>query len=150
MRTRRSLSKMFALVALVTLAGLWPSTRSVQAISSFSYSSGMVGIMPGQTARIGVVNTGSKDVQVTLSILDDGGKVMILCDSVVSAGQSHFDDFQHPGGANRLELRGVVVVREAANRKEAEAVIPSLQVFEDATGKTTMMIGRDGFSPFQG
>ena len=153
MKTQRNIARMVALASvavMLALAGMWLSTRSAQAISDFSFSSGRAGLASGQTARIGVVNTGSEDVQVRLSLVDEGGKVQFLCDQVVAAGTAHFDDFQHPGGANRLELRGVVVVREAANRKEAERVMPSLQVFDTKTGKTTMMVGRDGFSPFQG
>lgn len=143
MRTRTNLMKMFALVALiatVALAGLCYSTRSAQAISSSSLSSGMAGLAPGETARIGVVNTGSEDVQVTLSILDDNGKVQILCTSVPSTSQAAFCDFQHPGGANRIELRGVVVVREAAARKEAKEVIVTFQIYDDKTGRTSLIL----------
>ena len=143
MRTRRNLSTVFALVTLVgvaALAGLWASTRSAQAISSFSLSSGMAGLAPGQTARIGVVNTGSEDVQVTLSILDDGGKVQILCYNVPSPNEAAFCDLQHPGGVNRLELRGVVVVREAAARKEAKDVIPTFQIYDSKTGRTWLIL----------
>ncbi|HET8675853.1 MAG TPA: hypothetical protein VFO63_08715 [Blastocatellia bacterium] len=97
----------------------------------------------GNAARLSVVNTLDRAVQVEISFLDADGKVMILCDNIVSAGKSFSEDLQHTGDAVRLELRGVV--REAANRKESEAIILSLQVFDDETGKTTLVIGGDGW-----
>jgi hypothetical protein len=144
MKSRNRSMKALALGAMVVIIAVTVSNRTARAISSFSFTSGLVGITQGQTARLSVVNTLDKDVQVELSFLDDGGKVLILRDGIVSAGKSFSENFQHPGGANRLEFRGVV--REAAARRDSEAIIICLQVFDNETGKTTLMIGGDGWT----
>ncbi len=134
MNTRKTLSKLFVVVALVAIAAVWFSARKAQAISSFSMSSGMVGITQGQTARLNVVNAFSTDdVQVELTIFDSGGKVQIQCNLLIAPGKSLSDDFtpQGLGQGERLELRALVRVLD---KRQADDIGVTLEIFNSETG----------------
>jgi len=112
--------------------------------SGASLSSGMIGITAGQTARLSVWNGGDKDVALRLLFIDGGGKVLIQCNDVVPSGNSFSEDFQWPCCGGRVELHGEIRVDD---KQDLDVLVPSLQVTDDQTGKTTVAYGAGDFVP---
>ena len=141
MKSRKTLSKMLVLVALVATGVVWVSVRKAHALSSLSMSSGMVGITQGHTARLNVVNAfSSEDVAVEMTLLDSNGKVLFNCDGAIPQGKSFSDDFTPVdlGQGVRLEVRGLVRVLD---RRQAEAVGVTLELFNSETGVDDSIYG---------
>jgi hypothetical protein len=115
---------------------------------SYGLTSGVVGITAGQTARLVVYNKGDKDELVRLQFIDANGQVLILCDSIVKSGKALGENFTHPGGANRVELRAEVIGDGTSNRSIG-LLVPTVQVLENETGKTTLFNDSSGFAEFR-
>ena len=113
--------------------------------SGAGFSSGMIGITQGQTARLSVWNGGDKAIQLRLLYIDGNGKVQFLCDGIVPSGQSFSDDFHWPCCGGRVELHGEIRVD---SKQDLDSLAPSLQVIDDQTGKTTVAYGADDFVRF--
>ena len=117
-------------------------------------TTGIVGIAAGQTARLAVWNKGQEPILVELRFVDEQGKVLIQCNDIVEAGKSMTEDWpccggvepDQSGGPHRVELQAQF--RTNASR-EIGLLVPTLQVIDDATGKTSWMIGQEGFVEFR-
>jgi hypothetical protein len=97
-----------------------------------------VGITFGQTARVTSANTGTTAIIVNYSFLDSDGTVLAQFDGqFIDPGNMvsfdlNADDFVREG--ERIEIR-VVVTTETAR-----GLLISTEVFENATGKTTVFV----------
>jgi hypothetical protein len=121
---------------------------------------GLVGIVPGQTLRLTALNSSGEQnfppdpCRVTLTILNDQGHVVVRSSEVLKAGSSTFLDLplaaEAPpidtnavaaGPASQLQLRGIVTV-ERVNGRQAppDPCHASLEVFDQATGRTTALL----------
>src|SRR5207253_7976565 len=101
----------------------------------------MVGIVKGQTARLNVVNVPQSGevspgpCRVTLSFHDSQGNVMVEDPSLLLPGKATFLDFMIEDPNLRAEIRAQVTVQPGPCRL---AVIPSMEIFDNATGKSTI------------
>jgi hypothetical protein len=103
---------------------------------------GIANITRGQTARLHVVSIGNpNDVPAELVIYDSQGDVLAHSTEGLIPGKAVFLDLsfdQQPAVAgNRLEFYAVVRFDLGRGRGY---VIPTLEVLEDATGKSILMI----------
>jgi len=98
-----------------------------------------VGITFGQTVRTTAANTGTRAIIVNWTILDSAGAVLGRLDGQMI----------EPGKMMSFDLNADDIIRES-NRIEIRAVLSgdslrgllaSTEVFENATGKTTVFLG---------
>jgi hypothetical protein len=146
--TRSSTSKGVAATAvLVGLAAMWivwPANRDAAAdeyLDEF-LAYGVANISPGQTARLHVVTVGIRDAHpAELVIYDRLGNTLALSREDLLPGRAVALDLRFDQGGiavvgNRLEF--YAAVRFAKRR--GGYVIPTLEVIEDATGRTVRAI----------
>ena len=174
MKTKRTLTIAIVLITLPVLAmiGISRDTHHVnaQVVSPPTpdrVSFGMLGITQGQTVRVTAVNsTVPNDVdyppgptRVVLSFLDiDGQLLRNRNGSIISRvvmlerGHSAFLDFdfdEFPPGPSRLQLRAVVdVLPPGPTNSEIpidERIVSSLEVFNNANGRTVVYSGNPNF-----
>jgi hypothetical protein len=137
------------------------------------FTFGMVGIAAGQTARLNVVNAipvgppqlpSGPPVRVTIMFVDANGNpfniggALLQTTVMLSPGQSAFLDLNSDaipvgppiipsGPPTRIQIRALVSDCEGCS---SGLVVPTLEVFDNATGKTTLAlpdtpaIGRGG------
>lgn len=95
-----------------------------------------VGITFGQTARVTAANTGTRAIVIDWTVLDSEGAVLAqLVGQVIESGKMtsfdlNADDVVREG--ERIQIRVVI----SAN--SSRGLLASTEVFENATGKTTV------------
>lgn len=151
MKTMKRMSKLLAVALL--LAGLvaWGSARvgarptcpGCTEVALF----GMVGLTDSQTARLNVVNTATAEppVIVAINFINSNGQTILNSDGqpyestlTLAPGQSGFLDL-NTSATGRLQFRAKVVTQVPANlrgRDRPDPILPTLEVFDSATGKT--------------
>ena len=98
-----------------------------------------VGISFGQTARVTAVNTGTRAIIINGSFLDSVGTVLGQFDrQVIEPGKMmsfdlNADDIVREN--NRIQIRVVI------SGDNLRGLLTSTEVFENATGKTTVFLG---------
>ncbi len=115
---------------------------------------GMVGLTRGQTARLNVVNIGNPNessCSVELSFLDSLGNTVGIQPCIIPPGEADFLDLNAealggPDTFGRFQIRATVALGGSSTRpREARACANNLrltlEVFETATGATTVFIG---------
>ncbi len=140
------------LVAGTLAAALPPPAAAISEENEFVNDFGMVAIVAGQTARLSVLNaTGDPDSRpctVELRFFDGRGGMLGGPDTkVLGAREAAFLDLPYPrvGGAPPNARFGIHanVVAKFANPRERRAcsnnLIPTLEVFDDATGATQFL-----------
>jgi len=111
--------------------------------TSYGMTTGLVGIVQGQTARLIVWNKGYEAVLARLQIVDEQRKILILRDAIIRPGQAEIESFSIPDGtSNRVELQAQFGTSE---KKTIGLLVPTLQVIDNATGANVWMIGPEGF-----
>jgi hypothetical protein len=101
-----------------------------------------VGITFGQTARVTAANTGTRAIVVDWTVLDSEGAVLAqLVGQVIEPGKMmsfdlNADDVVREG--ERIQIRVVI------SGDRLRGLLASTEVFENATGKTTVFIGDPG------
>ena len=121
-------------------------------------TSGMVGVVDGQVARVNVLNPGVAAPAVgvvctaTLSFFDGGGTLLKTGPVVVLPGQSQsLDVFGDKDlsltGATRREIRATITIPAVApvstatsNPPAACTLIGTLEVFDETSGKTQVVL----------
>jgi hypothetical protein len=56
--------------------------------AGYGKTTGLVGIVQGQTARLAVWNKGNEAVLARLQFVDEQGKVLVLCDAIIQPGKA--------------------------------------------------------------
>jgi hypothetical protein len=111
----------------------------------------MVGIAPGQTARLNVVNVGTTTVPsvpcvLVLAFVDGDGKILEQRIVSLTSGKAAFLDLVMNGvpGVNRVQLRGVgynpLLAAGSIPQPISCSLLPTLELFETHTGKTTGVV----------
>jgi hypothetical protein len=107
-----------------------------------------LGIVSGQTIRLNAVNVGEAGsplyppdpCRVTLVLFGPEGGVLAHSTQVLQPGAATFLDFTLPTDVNvRAEIRGVVTV-ESIRRGVPPPCRATLEVFDNADGKTTTLL----------
>lgn len=101
------------------------------------------GFTAAQTARVSVTNVSGKSITVSMALLDDQGKVLLQCNGVlVGLNETYW-----------MDLDGATFISKAPARAQLHAkiwvkttdttiftkLLPSIEVFETATGQTTLL-----------
>lgn len=129
-----------------------PTAAAISDENDFVHDFGMIAIVAGQTARLSVLNAigdpDSRPCTVELRYLDSrGGSLGGPDTKVLGAREAAFLDLPFPRVAGapmnaRLEVHAGVTAK-FANPRERRAcsnnLIPTLQVFDDATGATQFL-----------
>ena len=173
MKTKRRIVTSLALVALATLMslGVFKGTerahaQDVSPPNPDRISFGMVGITPGQTIRLNVVNLfppgptmpelPPSPIRVTLTFLDREGHLFRNRDgspvgrvAMLEPGESAFLNLsadQFAGGAARLQLRAVVTVQPPPVPEgqlpppTGDRIATTVEVIENATARTSLVM----------
>src|SRR5215204_3682034 len=174
MRGKRKLFKATALMALLALLAsgtVWNMRRAqaqdtVPPPTNDRISFGMVGITRGQTLRLSVASISDAVCpcsRVLLNFRDAEGRLLRSRDGSVihralelGPGRAasldlDADELQLPPGPSRLQLRAVVTVIPPPTGDSDEIpppvgdrIVPSVEVFNNATGRTVVYIGNPG------
>ena len=164
MKTRIALI-LIAVVVLAAIAGDFATSRVragpdiINLRSQLLFSNGCcpwglafgaVGIASGQTARVNVTSLSpaapSDPTAVEIRFLDSNGAVVKQTTVTLAPGQSAAFDFSladvTPGAASsRMQIRAEVQVTVAPGPGETppSALVSTLEVFDNATGKTSFL-----------
>jgi hypothetical protein len=149
--SKKSLVAMLAL-AVVTI---FISPQGYAAASpdkgATGFTTGLVGIVRGQTARLALWNKGDEAVFTRLQFVDEQGKVLIFCNEIIQPGKVATETFSIADGtSNRLEFQAQYAPGFSGGITPTQAkliglLVPTLQVIDDATGANSWMIGPEGF-----
>ena len=112
--------------------------------SGAGLASGMTNMVPGQTARLSVWNAGDKDVALRLLIIDGDGKILLLAPITVGSGKASVQDFHWPC-CGAVQVHGEIRVD---SKQDLDGIAPSLQIIDDATGKSSAQYGPNDFVRF--
>jgi hypothetical protein len=146
MKTHSRLFKLAGLVALIGVAALLISNPA-QAYrpTAVEFQFGSVGITRGQTARLNVINIGREALQVSLNFSDSNGRLIRQSVEILQPDHAAFLDISPSGvdeGAGRLQIHGALEIGIRANGDgSVRQIIPTLEVFDNETGKTQIALG---------
>lgn len=138
MKPQTEIKKLRPTLALIAIFSLCAAASAQAGFNSFR----PVGITFGQTARVTAANTGTRAIIISGTFLDSEGTVLAQFDSqVIEPGKMmsfdlNADDVVREG--ERIQIR-VVISGDNLRR-----LLTSTEVFENATGKTTVFIGDPG------
>jgi len=158
------------IISVLAVAGTWIGVRRAQAQTSISVlypvvpqvtTLGMVGLAPGQTARLYALNLQGIPAQrvlnlpqcnMTLSFVDDQGATLKTAAMNVGPGTAGHLDLAHDdvtSDSTRLQIHGVVqqtggLTIPAATPARPTVLgceaVPTLEIFDTATGITTAVL----------
>jgi hypothetical protein len=146
--TVRSAWQLVALGLLLASMIGWGAGRAVAFDQTDERPSPLLGLARGQTARLNVVSYEGPDstpVRVELAFFDDQGNPLARSEETLAPGRAAALElpYERLGRADlRVEVRAVVRVVGSPN------IIPSLEVFDNETGKTDVLLGQ--FAPSTG
>jgi len=132
MKPQTEIKKLRPSLALIAIFSLCAAASAQAGFNSFR----PVGITFGQTARVTAANTGTRTIIVDWTVLDSEGAVLAqLVGQVIDPGKMlsfdlNADDVVREG--ERIQIRVVI----SAN--SSRGLLASTEVFENATGKTTV------------
>ncbi len=117
-------------------------------------TAGMVGLAPGQTARLNALNTGlpapaglAIPCSATLSIVDDKQNQLKTSTVSVAPGESITLDLNADTELKisaRIQIRGVISSQFQSGRP---CLAPTLEIFDNSTGKTTVIVAQTSVAP---
>jgi hypothetical protein len=107
----------------------------------FASATGTIGITQGQTVRVSVVNVGAVDTVISTGLWQNPSPIALTQDSFTL----------RPGHGKELDLKASDVAKEhfdktgrvqvrAIVRSSAHTVRANLEVFDDQTGKTSVVL----------
>ena len=164
-------------VSVLAVAGMWMGVRRVQAQTSTPVlypvgpqvlTLGMVGLAPGQTARLNALNLPgccalaerptqilSVPCNMTLSFMDDQAATLKTATMTIDSGKAvHLDmardEVNGDSPSSRVQIRGVILQVVTPPRPPVTpapipwpfgcSVAPTLEIFDSATGKTSTVL----------
>jgi hypothetical protein len=134
-------SALVTVLAVAAAGGTWLAVHAkAQNEATVDYLAyGVMGITAGQTVRLNAVSVGvQNEVPVELLFFDSQGAVIGRFTERVAPGRTIFLDARFsPGEGIRQRVRGVV--RWGSQAAKGGYVIPSLEVIDDATGRSTVV-----------
>jgi hypothetical protein len=153
MKIQSKSTKLFVIPALLVVAIILSTAvpGRAQKVSpqvqdnSIGYSTGLIGIAPGQSVRLAAVNESNLTIPFQFRIVDDQGFPLIQDDGFVPPGNAVYRDFEFEGNFNGLKINGQVRV---GSDKELKELAPSLQVIDAASGKTVSVLSSGNFRSF--
>ncbi len=113
--------------------------------TSSDFTFGMVGLAPGQTARLNVVNIGSGPRSpipcfTVLAFLDDTGKELKQSFVQVDHGKAAFLDLPASDDGGRVQVRGIgfnpLLIPVSVSCK----LLPTLEVFNNDSGASSLIL----------
>ncbi len=103
----------------------------------------MVGITRGQTARLNVLNVGREPINLSLNFTDSAGRLIKRSFETVEGGHAILLDLT-PGtvddGAGRFQIHASIEAYGGGG-DAARQFIPTLEVFDNDTGRTQFALG---------
>jgi hypothetical protein len=159
MKTVKTTTKLFVTaIALVSAATIWAAlgasrAQAIQASEEFLLYIETIGIASGQTARLNALNSsGDSGIIIDYKFLDSQGRIL---------AQSRESQLIPPGQVRSFDLNAdeVNATRDPSSRVQVIAIIrtlggpdtknlhTSLEVFDNVTGKTTVVVPPACFNP---
>ena len=146
MKTRIKLTKILAMVVAVALltaiVGIWGG-KTAQAIIIVNSKTGMFTLAQGEAARIHVVNTNEAGgIQPCTKVFDSNGTLLANFECpTLGPGRADSFVFQPPDPVQPMAIRVELTVEGDARRERDLKFIPTLEIFDIATGRTS--VGQD-------
>lgn len=145
MKTRnRSIKALAMLITFGMLAAIYVvwGARPAQAIIVVDGKTGLFTLTETEAARIHVVNTGAQGIIVIGGGIfgSDGSLLMEFSERRLVPGQGTTFEF-HPPDPQRVTVRAELMVSGGSTRRDGVSFIPTLEVFDTGTGKTS--VGQD-------
>lgn len=132
-------------VALAVVAAIWAvwGAEPAQAIIVVDTKTGLFTLAQGEAARIHIVNTGEVGGIIPCTkVFDSNGNLLReFPQRSVAMGESASFVFHPPDPQQPVAIRIEMTVEGVRHRDRSIAFIPTLEVFETATGKTS--VGQD-------
>ena len=113
--------------------------------AGYGKTTGLVGIVQGQTARLAVWNKGDEAVLARLQFVDEQGKVLIQRDDIIQPGKAGTLQVITFGGTLRTELQAQFGTNE---KRGIGLLVPTVQITDGTSHATAWMIGQEGFTEF--
>jgi len=167
-----------AIISLLAVVGTWMGVRRAQAQTATPIpyplvlqplTLGMVGLAPGQTARLYALNlqgipaarVNLPPCNVTLSFIDDQGATLKTAAMNIDPGKATHLDLAHDDvtrDSTRLQIRGVVQQTASATPLPVGTgalplvlgcqATPTLEIFDNTTGATAAVLesAKGGFT----
>jgi hypothetical protein len=122
-----------------------PSATGGAGAGRFIGMSAAIGLARGEAVSLNFTNVARYTVQVQLNFLDANGRILKSSTEAVSPSESVALNFSATeitdGTAFRTHVRGVVVINFSdTERADPQLAISALEVFEEATGKTSFAL----------
>src|SRR5215471_2771583 len=145
MRNLTYLRSCAALLAGIFLSALQARAQEAPSPAPLDFTFGMVGLAPGQTARLNVVNNGfsagsTVPCCLVLAFLDDRGRALRQKFVQVDSGKAAFLDLPASEEGGRVQVRGIgynpllIPVSLSCN------LLPALEVFNNDTGGSSLIL----------
>jgi len=161
--------KMMAATVVIVGMSVWAFSLQAQQLlppSTFiseTNTFGMLGLAPGQVARLSVLNPGSDNAPAStqfscaaeLAFLDSQGTIIKSVTSQLGAGKATYADLDRneiSPASDRVQIRATVRALPAPTAASSEGVpactlIPTLEVFDKGTGKTAFILTQPSMVP---
>jgi hypothetical protein len=141
-RTTTLLAMTVVLAVIAAIWSVWGATPA-KAIIIIGSKTGMFTLAQGEAARIHVVNTGGERggiIPCSKVVDGDGNTLAEFRGRLLAAGEADSFLFHPPDPLPPLAVRVELTV-EGTSGRERPAFIPTCEVFDTATGKTS--VGQD-------
>lgn len=144
-KTKKRLLKAASLGVLMAIAALL-ITNPVKAFrpTAVEFHFGMVGITRGQSARLNVLNASREPIQLSLNFSNSDGRLIRQAVETLEPGRAVFLDLTPSTvdeGAGRLQIHASIQFGDLDSGGVGRQIIPTLEVFDNDTGRTQVVLG---------
>jgi len=144
MKTRSRIAKIATTLAVLMSITALLMTNPAKAArpTAVEFNFGSIGITRGQTVRLSTVNLGVEPINLSLNFTDQEGRLIKQSSETLERGHSIFLDLT-PGtidqAAGRLQIHASIEASDRG-RNEGRQLIPTLEVFDNETGQTRVIL----------